>query len=358
MSTVSVVVAARPNFMKVSPFIDAVDGRFEVELVHTGQHYDQQMSDSFFRDLAIRAPDVNLEVGSGTHGAQTAGVLEKYEAHLLDNRPDAVVVVGDVNSTLAAALAAAKLHVPVAHIEAGLRSRDWSMPEEVNRVLTDRLATWLFTPSADGDENLLAEGADPASIHLVGNVMIDTLLRLLPAARERTGAVRANLGLEGPYAVATLHRPANVDDLAALSQAIEALDRVARRLPVVFSVHPRTRQRMADHDVTPGRGVVLADPMPYLEFLALVDGADLVLTDSGGIQEETSILGVPCLTMRPNTERPITIDLGTNQLVGLDPDLIEQVATEALSKSWSPAEIPLWDGQAGKRIADVLAASL
>ncbi len=344
--------------MKVSPFIDAIEDRAQVELVHTGQHYDRKMSDSFFRDLGLRTPDFNLDVGSGTHGGQTAAVLERYEAYLLESRPDAVVVVGDVNSTLGAGLAAAKLNIPVAHIEAGLRSRDWSMPEEVNRVLTDRLSTWLFTPSADADANLLAEGADPGRIHLVGNVMIDTLLRLLPRARELRSGLLERLGITPPMGVATLHRPANVDELESLSSAIEILDRVAKHIPIVFPVHPRTMQRLADHGIAPTTAVTVIDPLPYLEFLALVDGAGLVLTDSGGIQEETSILGVPCLTLRPNTERPITCELGTNRVVGLDPGTVEAAAVQALAQDWSPASIPLWDGRAGVRIADVMMTTL
>ena len=306
--------------MKVGPVMKALAGHAQVELVHTGQHYDDRMSSNFFRDLAIPQPDINLGVGSGSHAEQTAGVLIAYEEHLMRRRPDAVVVVGDVNSTLAAALAAAKLGIPVAHIEAGLRSRDWSMPEEINRVLTDRLSQWLFTPSADADENLLAEGIDPSRIHLVGNVMIDSLLSVLPTARSSFPDLSVKYGLSSKgYAVLTLHRPSNVDAEPNLRAILEGVSKIGENLPVLFPVHPRTRAQLEALDIRLGDGIRLLEPLGYVDFLALLDQAALVLTDSGGVQEETSVLGVPCLTLRPNTERPITCEMGTNQVVGIDP---------------------------------------
>jgi UDP-N-acetylglucosamine 2-epimerase (non-hydrolysing) len=268
-------------------------------------------------------------------------------------------VVGDVNSTLAATLAASKLNIPVGHVEAGLRSRDWTMPEEVNRVLTDRLSCWLFTPSRDADANLVAEGIPADRIHLVGNVMIDTLLSLLPQARSRFPDVARRLDIgDAPYAVLTLHRPATVDVPARLARALQGVGRVARELPVLFPVHPRTLAGLAQAGRDLPDAVVPLDPLGYLDFLALMDSATLVMTDSGGMQEETSVLGIPCLTMRPTTERPITVELGTNRVVGTDPDEIAAAAAEALAAEWAEAQIPFWDGRAAGRIADVLAADL
>ena len=330
----------------------------EVELVHTGQHYDERMSAGFFRDLGIPEPDVNLEVGSGTHAEQTAGVLVAYERYLMERAIDAVVVVGDVNSTVACAMSAVKLHVPVAHVEAGLRSRDWAMPEEVNRVLTDRISQWLFTTSADADENLAAEGADPSSVHLVGNVMIDTLLANIDRARERGAAKRSALGLGERYGVVTLHRPSNVDEAAALQALVDAIASVDDDLDVVFPAHPRTTARLDEFGVTLPSAITTVEPMGYLDFVGVVDGASIVMTDSGGIQEETSVLGVPCLTLRENTERPVTCELGTNRLVGTDPDTIVAEARKALAADAVPADIPLWDGKAAGRIAEVLVDDL
>lgn len=355
---IALVVAARPNFMKAGPVLRALEGRFDVDLVHTGQHYDRVLSGAFLDDLGMPDPVVNLGVGSGTHAEQVAGVLVAFEPYLVERRPAAVLVVGDVNSTLAAALAAAKLGIPIGHIEAGLRSRDWSMPEEINRVLTDRLSCWLFTPSEDADANLAGEGIPAGRIHLVGNVMIDALLSLLPSARDRYAAMADRIGLDGDrYAVLTLHRPATVDVPAMLARALEGVGRVATTLPVFFPVHPRTLARMAEAGQELPSGVVPLDPLGYLDFLALMDGASLVLTDSGGMQEETSVLGVPCLTMRPVTERPITVDLGTNRVVGTDPDAVADGARDALARRWDPAAIPLWDGRASERIAAVLEAA-
>ena len=352
----SVVAAARPNFMKVGPVLRALRGRASVELIHTGQHYDHAMSQAFFADLGLPEPDINLGVGSGSHAEQMAGVMIAFERHLSASDSDAVVVVGDVNSTLAAALVAAKLQVPVAHVEAGLRSRDWSMPEEVNRVLTDRLSTWLFTPSEDGDANLLAEGIEKDRISMVGNVMIDTLFEHVTEARARSPHIRESLGLPDDYALLTLHRPSNVDEMAQLMGLLGAIGEIGTECPVVFPVHPRTRAQLTEQGLPSSIRVV--DPYGYIDFLGLLSSARLVLTDSGGIQEETSVLGIPCLTLRHNTERPITVELGTNRVVGTDPDTIVAAAKEALSTSWSPAEIPLWDGMAGQRIADVLLADL
>jgi UDP-N-acetylglucosamine 2-epimerase (non-hydrolysing) len=314
------------------------------------------MSAVFFEQLKLPPPDVDLGVGSGTHAEQTAAVMVAFERHVADHPTDAVVVVGDVNSTLAAALVAAKLGIPVAHVEAGLRSRDWSMPEEVNRVLTDRLSQWLLTPSADADDNLAAEGIAAERVHLVGNVMIDTLLANLDEARARSAADVANARLPAEYAVLTLHRPSNVDDPGVLGAVIAAIGEVAGEVPVAFPVHPRTRRQLESIGIP--AGLRCLEPMPYLDFIGLVDGARLVMTDSGGIQEETSVLGVPCLTLRDTTERPITCELGTNRVIGTDPAAIPPAARAALATEWRPASIPLWDGHAGERIAEVLLRDL
>ncbi len=354
---ITVVVAARPNFMKAGPVVRSLSRRFDVEIVHTGQHYDRNLSGAFLDDLGMPDPTVNLGVGSGSHAEQTAGVLVAFEKYLLERRPQAVLVVGDVNSTLAAALAAAKLNIPVGHIEAGLRSGDWTMPEEVNRVLADRLSCWLFTPSADANANLAAEGIPAERVHLIGNVMIDTLFALLSDARSRFSEVAARVGLNAErYAVLTLHRPATVDHPDVLARAFEGIALVAEQLPIMFPVHPRTLERMSAVGQGLPEGVVALEPLGYLDFLALMDSAALVLTDSGGMQEETSVLGIPCLTMRPTTERPVTVELGTNLVVGTDPEAIAAAALDALARKWSPAEIPLWDGHAADRVAAVLTA--
>jgi UDP-N-acetylglucosamine 2-epimerase (non-hydrolysing) len=355
---ISVVAAARPNFMKVGPVIRALEPAADVELVHTGQHYDQRMSDGFFEDLHLPKPDVNLEVGSGTHAEQTAGVMVAYERYLLERDIDAVVVVGDVNSTVACAMAAVKLHVPVAHVEAGLRSRDWTMPEEINRVLTDRISRWLFTTSADADDNLAAEGVPSEWVHLTGNVMIDTLLANLERAKERGHGLRKELGLDGPYGVLTLHRPSNVDAAASFQQLVDAITDVAADVPFVFPAHPRSAAKLAEFGIALPDSVRVVEPLGYLDFIGLVDGAQLALTDSGGVQEETSVLGVPCVTLRENTERPITCELGTNRLVGTDPEAVRAAVADALVTERRPSDIPLWDGKAGERIAEVLLADL
>ena len=360
------VVGARPNFMKVAPIVEAMRGRaaeFAPLVVHTGQHYDERMSDAFFRDLGLPRPDVHLGVGSASHAQQTAAVMQRFEPVVLDERPDWVLVVGDVNSTLACALVCSKLGVPVAHVEAGLRSRDRAMPEEINRLLTDQLADLLLTPSADADRNLLAEGIAPERVRLVGNVMIDSLLKHLAAAEA--SRVREELGLGGlDYAVVTLHRPSNVDDPEVLRRILSALARVGRLLPVVFPVHPRTRRQLEEFGLAgggePRGGLRLVEPLGYLDFLRLYSGARLVLTDSGGIQEETTALGIPCLTLRENTERPVTVELGTNQLVGTDPARIVEAAGRALDADATgtpPRVPPLWDGRAADRILDALIAA-
>ena len=344
------VVGARPNFMKAAPVMSAFRKRSNVvqTLVHTGQHYDKNMSDVFFEQLGIAAPDVNLEVGSGTHAQQAAEVMSRFEPVVIDKKPDLVLVYGDVNSTMATAVVCSKLLIPVGHVEAGLRSFDRTMPEEINRIITDQLADLLFTPSEDGDRNLLREGVSPDKIYRVGNVMIDSLVRLLPVAKK----CKAN-GFPPRYALVTLHRPSNVDDSQVLRQILDCMVGVSSELGVVFPVHPRTRQRIREFGLeTPN--LHLTEPMPYIEFLALQAGAAVVITDSGGIQEETTYLGVPCLTLRHNTERPITEELGTNILVGNDTARLRIELSKILAGNAKRGTIPpLWDGQASERIAEI-----
>jgi UDP-N-acetylglucosamine 2-epimerase (non-hydrolysing) len=345
------VVGARPNFMKAAPVVHALQTRAGMRqtIVHTGQHYDKNLSDVFFSQLEIPAPDVNLGVGSGTHARQTADIMIGFEPVVLERKPDLVLVYGDVNSTVAAALVCAKLLIPVAHVEAGLRSFDRTMPEEVNRIVTDRLADLLFTPSEDGDENLLREGVAREKIRRVGNVMIDSLVRLLPAASRCPTS-----GLPECFALVTLHRPSNVDDSQALKGILASLLAVHDRLEVVFPVHPRTRARIAEFGLNPAR-LHLLEPVPYIEFLALEKRATAVITDSGGIQEETTYLEVPCLTLRSNTERPITVTRGTNTLVGQDSRKLALELSAILEGRGKRGGIPpLWDGHAGERIAAVL----
>ena len=355
---VVIVAGARPNFMKVAPVIRGLESKVDLEFVHTGQHYDWAMSKVFFEDLDLPKPDLNLEVGSGSHAEQTAAVMIAFERYLAEVPADAVVVVGDVNSTLATALTATKLGIQVAHVEAGLRSADWSMPEEINRVLTDRISTWLFTPSSDADENLLREGIPAEQIHRVGNVMIDSLLGHLPEAERRTPALRSSLGLDDEYALLTLHRPSNVDVRSNLSEIMRAIGQISKRIPIIFPAHPRTEQKVRDLDIRLPKRVILVEPLRYLDFLALMSQASLLLTDSGGIQEETSVLGIPCITLRNNTERPITCSLGTNVVAGTQGKNIVSFSLQALEREWKPADIPLWDGKAGERVAAVLVESL
>ncbi len=354
------VAGARPNFMKIAPLLRELraSGRFDTFLVHTGQHYDDAMSDTFFRELGIAAPDVNLGVGSGSHAAMTAEVLRQMEPILLAQKPHALIVVGDVNSTLAATLAASKIGVRVAHVEAGLRSGDRSMPEEINRLVTDALSDWLFVTEPAGRENLLREGVDPARIHEVGNVMIDTLLANLAHARQRDTLDR--LGLRaGAYVALTLHRPSNVDDPAQLAGLFEVFEDLHRELPVVFPVHPRTSAAIAQKLGGRAPAIRTIEPLGYLDFLRLMADARFVLTDSGGVQEETTALGVPCLTLRENTERPITISEGTNLLVGTKPAAIRAEAWKLLASRGKRGRVPaLWDGKAAMRIVDVLTREL
>ncbi len=368
------VVGARPNYMKMAPLLAACErgnwGRHL--LVHTGQHYDPFLNDAIFRDLGLRAPDEHLGVGSGSHAEQTAKIMIAFEKLVAERRPALVVVAGDVNSTLACAIVAAKACVPVAHVEAGLRSFDRTMPEEINRIVTDRLTDLYLTPSPDADENLLREGASPSSIARVGNLMVDSLLSNLARARE-VGAL-AKHGVEDKrFALVTLHRPSNVDDPAHFERLFGALLRIAERIPVIFPVHPRSRPRLeapeirarlAGCDGEPGRGspnpsgtpmMKLVPPLGYLEFLDLQASAKMVLTDSGGIQEETTALGVPCLTLRENTERPITVTEGTNTLVGVDPAAIWSAALDILENGGKAGRVPaLWDGHAGERAAEAI----
>ncbi|MEY9873346.1 UDP-N-acetylglucosamine 2-epimerase (non-hydrolyzing) [Streptacidiphilus sp. MAP12-33] len=346
------VVGARPNFMKVKPVMDALERRgAEVLLVHTGQHYDPAMNDVFFADLGIRRPDRSLGVGSGSHAEQTARVMTGFEPLLAEVAPDAVVVVGDINSTVACALVTAKAGPLLAHVEAGLRSRDWRMPEEVNRVVTDRLSDYLLAPSQDAVENLRTEGYREDQIHLVGNVMIDSLLANLPRARDNGVLERLDLR-QGEYGLVTLHRPANVDDPAVLAGMLKALGEVAQQCPLLLPAHPRAAGKLTALGVP--EGVRLVPPAGYLDFLALQASARIVLTDSGGIQEETTALGVPCVTLRENTERPITVSEGTNVLAGIEPEGIVRTTLAVLAAP-PPARRPaLWDGRAGERIAEVL----
>lgn len=345
------VVGARPNLMKVAPVLSALKHypKIKQTLIHTGQHYDTNMSDVFFQQLEIPAPDVNLGVGSGSHARQTADIMTRFEPVVLERKPDLVLVYGDVNSTVAAALVCSKLLIQVGHVEAGLRSFDRAMPEEINRLLTDQLADLLFTPSEDGDQNLQREGIPARKVHRVGNVMIDSLVRLLPVAME----TKVN-GLPERYVLVTLHRPANVDDDRTLKIILGYLLELNSQLKVVFPVHPRTRQRIADFGIDVSR-LDLREPLPYIEFLSLQRRATVVVTDSGGIQEETTYLKVPCLTLRSNTERPVTVTMGTNILVGQDGATLQAELTKILEGKQKKSTVPpLWDGRAGHRIAEIL----
>lgn len=354
------IVGARPNFMKIAPLMRVMAGRpgeIAQTLVHTGQHYDDNMSRIFFEELELPQPDVNLEVGSGSHASQTAQVMLRFEPLVAEQRPDWVVVVGDVNSTLACTLVCSKLGIRVAHVEAGLRSFDRTMPEELNRLVTDQLSDLLLTPSADGDENLRREGIPAEKIRRVGNIMIDTLVHLLPKAQERWAGLQGRFGVAaGGYTLVTLHRPSNVDDLATLGEIVGALAELAQETPVIFPLHPRTRSRLAQAGVeTHLPGMQICEPLGYLDFLALQQKAALVLTDSGGIQEETTYLGVACLTARPNTERPVTITEGTNQLVASRRGAILSAARAVLGGQRRGGRIPeLWDGRTAERITEIL----
>lgn len=360
MTTILHAVATRPNFVKMAPVIEALSehpGMRQV-IVHTGQHYDRRLSDDIWSDLEFPVPDHFLGVGAGTHAEQTGNTMIAFERLLSGEEPALVVVAGDVNATLACALAAAKLGVPIAHVEAGLRSRDWTMPEEINRVLTDRMADLLFTHSPEAADNLIAEGIDPGRIHYVGNTMVDALLRAEPAARQRRAWRRYGMDWRA-YVLVTLHRPSNVDECQHLGRIVDALIALERRFPVMFPVHPRTRSALSGSgglERLTRAGVTCPDPVGYLDFVSLELGAGAIVTDSGGVQEEASALGVPCYTLRANTERPITLIQGTNRLLGDDPESIEQVRPIRRRHSSRPA-IPLWDGHAGMRVAEVIAMS-
>jgi UDP-N-acetylglucosamine 2-epimerase (non-hydrolysing) len=355
------IVGARPNFMKIAPIYAEMkrrDSEFLPMIVHTGQHYDAAMSDSFFVDLGMPKPDVHLNVGSASHSVQTAKIMIAFEPVLLEHKPDWVLVVGDVNSTIACTLVASKLGIRVAHVEAGLRSGDRTMPEEINRILTDSISDLLLTPSPDGNENLKKEGIPDEKVKLVGNVMIDSLLRNLKIAES--SIIREELNLTAnEYAVLTLHRPSNVDDKETFSGLLEALLEISERIPIIFPAHPRSRGKIEEFgfsEKVKNSNIKLIEPLGYLDFMRLYSGAKLVLTDSGGLQEETTALGIPCLTLRENTERPITIELGTNILVGTNPEKIKQNAFDILeNESKIDAKIPpLWDGKTAERICDAL----
>lgn len=362
MLKIMCICGARPNFMKIAPLVDAFrrTGRIKPYIVHTGQHYDERMSELFFRDLGIPEPDINLEVGSASHAAQTAEIMRRFEPVLLDQQPDWVVVVGDVNSTIACGLVAVKLGIKLAHVEAGLRSFDRSMPEEINRLLTDSISDLLLVSEPSGIENLKREGAPDGHVHFVGNVMIDSLMR----NRDRADASRILEALKlspKTYATVTLHRPSNVDHAETLSGILDAFETIARQTPVIFPMHPRTRKNIAalglGNRLASIVGLRTPEPLGYLDFLKLMAESRLVLTDSGGIQEETTILGVPCLTLRENTERPVTISEGTNRLVGPDCRVILDAYAEVMARrDWKPMRPALWDGRAAERIAAIFAA--
>ena len=350
--TITHIVGARPNFMKAAPVFQVLSQESSVRqtIIHTGQHYDAAMSDVFFHELGLPQPDINLQVGSGSHAQQTAEIMARLEPVVLKQHPDCVLVYGDVNSTVAAALVCSKLGIKVAHVEAGLRSYDRTMPEELNRVVTDQLSDLLFTPSEDGNRNLYKEGINAEKVYLVGNVMIDTLVRLLPLGMRAVPA-----GVPDRFALVTLHRPSNVDDLDWLAAMFQSLAALSGEMEMLFPIHPRTRARIEAAGITVSSGIRLLDPLPYLAFLGLQQRAAFVITDSGGIQEETTFLQVPCLTVRENTERPITISLGTNQLVGRDVRALSRAAEEILSGNVKRGSIPpLWDGHAADRIASTL----
>lgn len=352
---VDVIAGARPNFMKIAPLLSALELRKEVELeidyrlIHTGQHYDDRMSGSFFRELGIPAPDCNLNSGSGTQAEQTSDIMLGYEKLLLSSKPDLCIVVGDVTSTMSCAITAQKAQVPVAHIEAGIRSDDWSMPEEINRIVTDSVTNWFFTTSREANKNLINSGIEPERIFFVGNTMIDTLMANMERLRPPTFWSAFNLSIEN-YFVLTLHRPANVDGMEKFSILLNSIDKLSRGLPVVFPVHPRTAKTLAEVTELP-ENIHLVDAQPYLEFNYLVKNAKAVITDSGGITEETTVMGVPCMTLRDSTERPETVTVGTNQLLGTNPEALEPAMEKLFAGKWKQGSIPeKWDGKTGERI--------
>ena len=358
---VLLVVSTRPNFMKVAPLLNVLTqrpDRFEPVLVHTGQHYDEKMSDVFFEDLRLPQPKYNLGVGSGTQGEMTGKAMMTFDPVLLEEKPDCVIVFGDVNPTLSCAVGAAKQHIAVCHVEAGLRSRDRKMPEEINRIVADVVSDYLFTPSRDADENLKAEGIPDSRIHFVGNVMVDSLRKTEPSLDSST--ILDDLGIEPKgYALATSHRPANVDEAEPLGRVLSCLDRVQQRMDVVLPLHPRTRDRIESFGLKGTldamQNVKVIGPVGYLDSLRLQRDAALAVTDSAGLQEETTVFGVPCLTMRPNTERPVTVEVGTSTIVNLDADLVEEKTVEVLEGRYKQGTLPeYWDGKASDRIVEIL----
>lgn len=357
--TIDLIAGARPNFMKIAPIIEAIEasartgGRLRYRLVHTGQHYDQAMSGSFFEQLGIPAPHLNLEVGSGTQAEQTGNIMARYEKAIAAAKPDACLVVGDVNSTMACAITARKLGVSVAHVEAGIRSGDWTMPEEINRVVTDSITNWFFTTSESAGANLRSSGIREDRIFFVGNTMIDTLLRQLPRLRPATH-LAAIARTAGRYLVLTLHRPANVDDPAQLTRLLRTIESSTEGLPIIFPVHPRTAKILAASGMH-FPGIHQVDPLGYLEFIHLVRDSLAVITDSGGITEETTVLGIPCLTLRDNTERPETVTIGTNELIGTNPESLPPALARVLAGQWKKGAVPeKWDGRAAERIVSTL----
>jgi UDP-N-acetylglucosamine 2-epimerase (non-hydrolysing) len=356
---ITIIAGARPNFMKIAPIIEAIQkAKFQGEdinfrLVHTGQHYDKKMSGNFFEQLGIPEPDVNLEAGGGSHAEQTAAIMIRFEKELIENRPDLIIVVGDVTSTMACAITAQKLHISVAHVEAGIRSGDWTMPEEINRLVTDSITNYFFTTSEHANENLLKSGVESERIHYVGNTMIDTLLKQMPNFQEPI--FWQELGLrKKEYLVMTLHRPSNVDNPEQLKQILDVLERGTEQMPIIFPMHPRTRNNIEKFGITLNN-VKVVDPLSYLEFNYLVQHAKGVITDSGGITEETTVMGVPCMTLRTSTERPETCTIGTNELIGVEPEALKRALEVLFVGKWKKGAIPdLWDGRTAERIVSVL----
>jgi len=352
------VVGARPNFMKIAPLSKLLENHPKIKfiLLHTGQHYDEKMSDLFFKELNIKQPDIQLGVGSNTHARQVADIMVKFEDVCLQEKPDAILVVGDVNSTMACSIVAAKMGIKIIHLEAGLRSFDRSMPEEINRLVTDVLSDYYLTPSIDADENLLREGISAAKIFRVGNIMIDTLLNFLPIAKKDS-KILTDLGVkEGNYILVTLHRPSNVDDINNLKAILELLDSKDSHIKIVFPIHPRTRNKITTYQLDNLlQNLIVTEPLGYLDFQRLLSGAKLVITDSGGVQEETTALQIPCITMRENTERPITESVGTNVVTGLNLGKVNQLINDAQKGIWKSAEVPeLWDGKTALRVVEFL----
>lgn len=352
------VVGARPNFMKIAPLSKLLEGHSSIQflLLHTGQHYDEKMSDLFFRELGIKQPDIYLGVGSNTHAKQVADIMVKFEDICVKESPDAILVVGDVNSTMACSIVAAKMGIKIIHLEAGLRSFDRTMPEEINRLVTDVLADILLTPSPDADANLLREGVSPDKIYRVGNIMIDTLFQFLPVASVKSNILQTLELIKQGYILVTLHRPSNVDDLVNLKAILELLNEKAKEIPIVFPVHPRTMKKIKEYNLNSLiSNIITTEPLGYFDFQVLMSNSKLVITDSGGVQEETTALSIPCITLRENTERPITSDVGTNVVTGLNLNRVKALIEDANNKNWKKSSVPeLWDGQTAQRVVEVL----